>query len=207
MPQLCWKAALIGLMLAPAALAQGSGEWVSLFDGKTMSGWEFKDLRPEGGGKWTVEDGAIVGSGPPSMLYSPKGDYKNFKVRAEIQINDKGNSGFYFRAKNDGSFASGYEAQVDATHADPIRTGSLYGFCHVYRQLHKPGEWFTYELEVKDGVWRGRPMTSIRISVNGEELFDYMDFNQTHKSGHFAFQGHDPGSTVKIRKIEVMELP
>jgi hypothetical protein len=201
-----WKVAALGLLIAPAVPAQ-EDKWVSLFDGKTMSGWEMKKTTPDSDGKWVVQDGAIVGTGKPSMLYSPKGEYKNFKVRAEIQINDKGNSGFYFRAKNDGSFSSGYEAQIDTTHTDPIRTGSLYGHCHVYRQLHKPGEWFTYELEVKDGVWRGRPMTSIRITVNGEELYDYMDFAQTHKVGHFAFQGHDPGSTVKIRKVEVMELP
>ena len=27
------------------------------------------------------------------------------------------------------------------------------------------------------------------------------------KEGHFAFQQHDPGSRVEIRKVEVQELP
>ena len=27
------------------------------------------------------------------------------------------------------------------------------------------------------------------------------------QSGHFAFQQHDPGSVVSIRKVEVKELP
>lgn len=195
---------VLALAVAPAASAQEE-KWEVLFDGKTMDGWEFLPKKPDT--KWTVEDGAIQGSGQASMLYSPKGDYKNFKVRAEIKINDKGNSGFYFRAQKDGSFTTGYEAQVDATHTDPIRTGSLYGHCHVFRQLHKPDEYFTYELEVKDGVWRGKPMTEIIINVNGTELYRYMDFALTHKSGHFAFQQHDPGSKVSIRKIEVLRLP
>ena len=32
-------------------------------------------------------------------------------------------------------------------------------------------------------------------------------FAQQFKEGHFAFQQHDPGSKVGIRKVEVMELP
>ena len=67
-------------------------------------------------------------SGQASMLYSPKGDYKNFRFRAEIKINDRGNSGMYFRCPAaDGDFGKGYEAQIDSTHSDPIRTGSIYG--------------------------------------------------------------------------------
>ena len=46
------------------------------------------------------------------MLFSPKGEYKNFRVRAEIKINDKGNSGLYFRTAKKPSFTDGYEAQV-----------------------------------------------------------------------------------------------
>ena len=35
----------------------------------------------------------------------------------------------------------------------------------------------------------------------------FMDFANTFKEGHFAFQQHDPGSRIEIRKIEVQELP
>ena len=31
--------------------------------------------------------------------------------------------------------------------------------------------------------------------------------NNTFMKGHFALQGHDPGTVVKFRKIEVKELP
>ena len=140
------------------------------------------------------------------MLVSTKGPYRNFRYRAEVKINDKGNSGLYFRTTRKPGFTDGYEAQIDSTHTDPIRTGSLYGFVHVYKRLVEPDAWFTYELTVKDVVWRGKPATSIRITINGDELFDYLDFNQTFKEGHFAFQQHDPGSKVCIRKVEVMEL-
>ena len=71
--------------------------WVSLFDGSTLSGWTKAGKETS---KWEVVDGAIVGTGDSSMLYSPKGDYQNFKFRAEVKINDHGNSGLYFRCRS-----------------------------------------------------------------------------------------------------------
>lgn len=179
------------------------GKWISLFDGKSLDGWE-KVGNEES--VWEVIDGALAGSGPPSMLVCTKGPYKNFRYRAEIKINDGGNSGLYFRTTRRPGFTDGYEAQIDSTHRDPIRTGSLYGFCHVYQQLVKPDTWFTYELEVRDDVWRGRNMTRIKITVDGNELYEHLDFDLTFGEGHFAFQQHDPGSKVLIRKVEVMPL-
>jgi hypothetical protein len=47
----------------------------------------------------------------------------------------------------------------------------------------------------------------MKVIVDGDELYEYLDFAQTFKEGHFAFQQHDLGSKVRIRKVEVMELP
>ena len=195
-------AVLLALFSTSESVAKDA-KWISLFDGKTLEGWQKVGNEKS---MWEVKDGAIHGSGPASMLVSTKGPYKNFRYRAEIKINDGGNSGLYFRTKPKPSFSDGYEAQIDSTHRDPIRTGSLYGFCHVYKQLVKPDTWFTYELEVRDDVWRGRKMTRIKVTVDGNELYEYMDFALTFKKGHFAFQQHDPGSKVSMRKIEVMPL-
>lgn len=195
--------AMLSLLNLAGHCAAQEAKWVSLFDGKTLDGWQKVGNEKS---VWEVKEGAIHGSGPASMLTSTSGPYKNFRYRAEIKINDGGNSGLYFRTAAKPGFADGYEAQIDSTHRDPIRTGSLYGFCHVYKQLVKPDAWFTYELEVRDDVWRGREMTRIKISVDGNELYEYMDFALTFKEGYFAFQQHDPGSKVSIRKIEVSPL-
>ena len=192
------------LMTLLVSIANAQEEkWVSLFNGKTLDGWE-----KIGGddSHWKVEDGAITGTGNPSMLVCTEGPYKNFRYRAEVKINDGGNSGLYFRTTRRPGFLDGYEAQIDSTHTDPIRTGSLYGFCHVYAQLSKPDTWFSYEIEVREDVWRGREMTRIKITVNDQELYEYMDFEKTYPAGHFAFQQHDPGSVVQIRNIKVMKL-
>ena len=172
------------------------GNWVSLFDGKTLGGWTTADGTP---GTWKVEDGVIHGSGPVSHLFSPRGDYKNFKYRAEVKIADKANSGMYFRTKKGPGFPNGYEAQVNSTHTDPVKTGSLYNHVKVFEKLVPPDTWFTQEIEAVGN--------HIIIKVNGKTTVDYVDKKNTFTQGHFAFQQHDPGSQVWIRKIEVMELP
>jgi hypothetical protein len=192
--------ALAGLVHVPAQ----AQEWVSLFDGQTLSGWTKKG-NPDS--KWEVEGGSIVGTGKASMLYSPK-TYKNFKYRAELKINDHGNSGVYFRCPSpSGSFGEGYEAQVDSTHSDPIRTGSLYTFIHIFDTLVPPDTWFTYEIEVITRDFRGSVIPHITVWINGKKLYTFLDHGNSWKEGHFAFQQHDPGSRVEIRKVEVMELP
>jgi hypothetical protein len=196
-------AAAVACLLAAPLAAADDEKWIPLFDGKSLDGWEKVGQEAS---MWEVKDGAISGSGPASMLVCTKGPYKNFRYRAEIKINDGGNSGMYFRTPAKPTFSDGYEAQIDSTHKDPIRTGSLYGMCHVYRQLVKPDTWFTYELEVRDDVWRGRKTTRIKVIVDGVELYEYLDFALTSKEGHFAFQQHDPGSKVNIRKVEVLPL-
>ncbi|HSG73165.1 MAG TPA: DUF1080 domain-containing protein, partial [Planctomycetaceae bacterium] len=167
------------VLMSGDSLAQDTN-WVSLFDGKSMNGWEKVGNDQS---IWEVKEGAICGSGPASMLVNTTGPYKNFRYRAEVKINDKGNSGMYFRTTRKPGFTDGYEAQIDSTHTDPIRTGSLYGMCHVYQQHVKPDTWFTYELEVRDDVWRGKPVTRIKITVDGNELYEYLDFAQTFKQG------------------------
>ena len=182
---------------------KSESEWVSLFDGKTMDGWEKVGKKDS---HWEVKDGALCGSGRQSMLVCTKAPYKNFRYRVEVKINDGGNSGVYFRTTRKPTFRDGYEAQVNCTHRDPIRTGSIYGICHVYAQHVQPDQWCTYEIEVRDDVWRERELTRIKITLDGKELYEHMDFNKAFPAGYFAFQQHDPGSFVSIRKVEVMAL-
>lgn len=186
---LCWAAT------APAADSKDEG-WTPLFNGKDLTGWK---VYPSGTGQWKVEDGILIGSGPASHLFSERGDYENFRYRVVASINDHGNSGQYFRTKFGPGFPKGYEAQINSTHRDPIKTGSLYRFAPVYEMLVKPNEWFTQEvIAVGD---------HIIIKVNGKTTVDFVDKKRTYMKGHFALQQHDPGTVAKFRKIEVKELP
>jgi hypothetical protein len=204
--------------------------WVQLFNGKDLTGWKLypqpnpRDIaaviKKEKDGKviayygklkkdgsevplWRVEDGLLIGSGPSSHLFSERGDYQNFRYRVVAMINDKGNSGQYFRTRFGPGFPRGYEAQINATHSDPIRTGSLYlpnvKEVLVYNAPNKPNEWFTQEV-IAEG-------NHIIIKVNGKTTVDYHDPQNRYQKGHFALQGHDPGTVVKFKKVEVKELP
>ena len=134
-------------------------DWVSLFDGKTLSGWTTADGTPS---KWEVVDGAITNTGRASHLFSPRGDYKDFLYRAEIKINDKGNSGMYFRTQKGPGFPKGYEAQVNSTHGDPVKTGSLYNHVKVLEMLVPPDTWFTQEVEAVGKTSSSRSMARPR---------------------------------------------
>jgi hypothetical protein len=181
-------------------------DFTSLFNGKDLTGWK---VYPSGTGSWKVEDGAIVGSGKMSHLFSERGDYKDFHFRVECMINDRGNSGQYFRTKFEGGVPRGWEAQINATHSDPIKTGSLHPHnkpdlgrmeeLFVRAAPHKPNEWFTQEV-----ICQGPKIT---ILVNGKKTVEWTDPRDRFKEGHFALQQLDPGTVVKFRKIEVKELP
>jgi hypothetical protein len=186
--------------LSSQAEQPGDG-FVQLFNGKDLKGWK---THPDDKGKWEVKDGALTATGPVTHLFSERDDYQNFIYRMEIKINDKGNSGQYFRTQFMKSFPRGYEAQINSTHSDPVRTGSLYQFpgnrgVAVREMLVKPDEWFTQEVTA-DG-------NHIIIKVNGKTTVDMTDPNNTYMKGHFAIQHHDPTCKVMVRKVEVKELP
>jgi hypothetical protein len=211
MKRLWFTVLALGLMgvLVPSRAEDSKEEgWVQLFNGKDLTGWK---THPDDKAEWKVEDGVIVGTGTAGHLFSERGDYQNFRYRVEAQISDKGNSGQYFRTQYAKAFPPGYEAQINSTGADKIKTGSLYPAFNrqlkgealdkllILDQLVKPGEWFTQEV-IADG-------NHIIIKVNGKTTVDTIDEKNTYTKGHFAIQQHDPGSVVKVRKIEVKELP
>ena len=64
----------------------------------------------------------------------------------------------------------------------------------IFKQLHKADDWFNYHLKVQGNrIWL--PSTAICST-------EYVDQASSHKTGHFAFQQHNLGSVVKIRKLK-----
>ncbi|QDU62447.1 hypothetical protein Pan216_33140 [Planctomycetes bacterium Pan216] len=168
--------------------------FVELFDGKSLSGWD----SVENPNVWSVTpEGAIKGDGPRSHLFSPK-EYTDFHYRADVKINHGGNSGMYFRTKKEGGWPTGYEAQVNNTHKDPKKTGSLYNIKNVTEQQIPDDTWWVQEVIAKGN--------RIIIKVNGKTVVDHVDPEKRHSKGHFALQQHHPGSVVQYKNVMVKDL-
>lgn len=185
-------------------------EWVSLFNGKTLDGWKVG----ENAGTFTIENGAIVAHGKTAHLFYV-GDFKNhqfknFDFKADVMTMPGSNSGIYFHTEyqESGWPAKGYEVQVNNSHTDWRRTGSLYAIEDVKDVLVKDNEWFTEHIIVQG--------KRVIIKINEKTVVDYTEPDNVQRpkgmegrvlsSGTFALQGHDPNSKVYFKNIVVKPL-
>lgn len=85
------------------AIPEG-GEWITLFDGKTLAGWRGygKTSVPKG---WVVEEGVITYKGSESTIDPGGGDliydkqFLNFEFEIDWKIDKAGNSGIFYTAQ------------------------------------------------------------------------------------------------------------
>jgi len=182
------------LARAEEKAAKETDGWISIFDGKTLKGWKASE-EPD---NWKVEDGAIVGRGKRSHLFYVEKEFGDLEFKAEVKINKGGNSGMYFRAEFGTGWPKGYEAQVNSSHTDPKRSGSLYNFVSITDKLTEDDEWFTQHITAKGN--------HITIRLNDKVVVDYVDKKETHKKGYVALQQHHDGSVVRYRKLMVKPL-
>jgi len=174
--------------------------WMTLFNGKDLTGWKISDH-----GKWKVEDGCIVANGGRSHLFTDK-SYKNFDFKAEVKTKPGSNSGIYFHTKfqKTGWPKFGYESQVNVSHGDPVKTGSLYNTVKLFKTPAKDNKWWEQEIIV-----RGK---RVIVKIDGKKVVDYTEPEGKKgtvklSKGCFALQAHDPKSVVYYRNIRVKPLP
>lgn len=150
---------------------------------------------------WNIRDGVLHGEGGLSHLFSPRGDYQDVRVRAELRINAGGNSGLYVRSGDARPFPNGYEAQINST-IDGPKTGSLYFAVNKAVKVDPspvPADtWFTLEVEAIDN--------RIRVRVDGKLTVEHVDTSRRFMKGAIALQVHDNQTHVQIRKLEVQDL-
>ena len=181
--------------------------FTTIFDGKSLDGWKI------GGDPDTfkLKNGEVVANGKVSHLYyvgDPK-PFKNFELRVDVMTEPNSNGGIYFHTKyQDKGFPKyGFEAQVNQSHSDWKRTGSLYDVVNVKETYVKDNEWYTETIIVKDN--------NVKIKINDKTVVDYTepadqkpgkDYTRKLDEGTFALQGHDPKSVVHYKNIRVKRL-
>jgi hypothetical protein len=184
--------------------------WYSLFDGKTLDNWKVGDNAET----FSVRDGMIVVHGKTAHLFYEgpveNHNFKNFEFKAQVMTMPGANSGIYFHTEyqQGGWPAKGYEVQVNNSHTDWRRTGSLYSIVDVKEQLVKDSVWFTEKITVQG--------KHVVIQVNDKTVVDYIEPDNVQRpdnmkgrvlsSGTFALQGHDPNSIVYFKDIMVKPL-
>ena len=157
---LIFAVVLAGADVVPAADSKADEGWVVLFDGKDLSQWKASE-----GADWKIEDGAIVTPPKRSHLFTLK-EYKNFEFKADCKTTAGSNSGLYFHTKYEEAFpANGYEVQVNQTHRDRVKSGSLYSVIKLLSSPVKDDEWYAYHLTVKDKL--------IVVKINDQTLYEY----------------------------------
>lgn len=182
--------------------------FVKIFDGKTFNGWK---PAVENSDTWKIEDGALVTRGERCHLFyvgDPK-PFKNFELKVDVMTEPGANGGIYFHTKyqEKGWPREGFEVQVNNSHSDWKRTGSIYDVVNVRENFAKDNEWFTEHIIVKD--------KRVIVKVNDKVVVDYIeppdkkpgkDFTRVINEGTFALQAHDPKSVVRYKNIRVKRL-
>jgi len=196
------------VLAASAHAAEKEEGFKNLFDGKSFDGWKINE-NPK---SWKIAEGAMVCKGPRSHIFYAGDDkpFKNFHLKVDVLTKPGSNGGIYFHTKfqKGGWPKAGFEAQVNNSHGDPKRTGSLYAVVNVTKAPAKDNEWFTEEVIVNGN--------KITIKVDGKTLVDYTEpegkkpgrgFTRKIDEGTFAFQCHDPKSEVHFKNVRVKRLP
>ncbi len=135
--------------------------FVSMFNGKDLTGWA--------GADFAVEDGILVchGHHGGGLSYT-KSEFTNFVMRFEVKLSPGANNGLNFRT--DGAIWNEIQILDDThptfTNLHPYQAhGSIYGVAPAKRGFLKPvGEWNYHEVTA-DG-------SHIKVRLNGEVIVD-----------------------------------
>ena len=189
-------AVFILMFVTSIALAAPGDGWRTLFNGKTLDGWEVKNGKAE----YVVRDGSITGitrMNTPNTFLCTKEHFGDFILELEVWGDAALNSGIQFRSNSlpeyqDGR-VHGYQAEVDPSQRaysggiyDEARRGWLYPLSlnPEGQKAYRVGRWNQYHIEAVG--------PELRIWVNGINTANVVD--DMTASGFIALQVHSIGS-------------
>jgi len=210
-------AALIATVTVAAPAAELEKGFVSMFNGKDLTGWEGKP------GWWRVEDGAITAQSTPekpckkcNYLLWRGGEPADFELRFSYRIIG-GNSGIQFRSRELKDFdTDGYQADIEAgtkwsgalfqhrrggvalrgeqvvIDADGKKTITAIGDPADLQKKIKPQQWNDYRV-----IARGN---SVTLEINGVAMSQVTDNDKSKacRKGVIGLQVH-PGPPMKVQ--------
>ncbi len=195
---------LLTLFIFPiGALPDEDSPKISLFNGTDLNGWH-----SVGGGKWTVENGEIVGetgTGEYGWLVADQ-EYSDFILELKFKAEANGNSGIQFRSHIIDGVMKGYQAECD--NRPGMHTGGVYEehgrgwLAQPSEEGEKaliPDEWNIYRIQMLGDT--------IQTWLNGRKIVDFHD-NQSVR-GIIALQVHsgkEPPVKMRWKDITIIDL-
>ena len=200
--------ALAGAIVAFSSVRAADSEegFTTIFDGKSLTGWKTSLDNPN---TWKIEDGAFVARGAVAHLFyvGDTNPFKNFELKVDVMTEPGANGGIYFHTayQEKGFPGAGIECQVNVSHTDWIKTGSLYGLANFGLTPAKDNQWWTQHIIV-----RGRKVT---VKIDGKTVIEYNEppvdpaaRGKKLGAGTFALQAHDPKSVIHYKNIRAKRL-
>jgi hypothetical protein len=198
------RSSLAAIALAGCAIA-GEGEftpekgWVSLFNGKDLSGWKNVGRYKS---EWRVENGVLANPVESDNIYTER-VFSDFELHVEFKIPKGGNSGVFLQGRK--------EVQIADSHGkkelDEQTCGGIFGKIAPSVNAARPaGEWNTLDITIV-----GRKVT---VVLNGKTVVDGKVVNgvtggqldeEEDKPGPIMLQGDH--SAVGFRSIWIRPLP
>ena len=186
--------------------------WESLFDGKSLAGWEQKG----GQAIYEVKDGNIVGKtvrNTPNSFLVTKKSYTDFILEVELKVNPAINSGIQIRSNSFPYYQKGrvhgYQVEVDPS--ERAWSGGIYDegrrgwLCDLStdpeaQAAFRPGDWNHYRIEAIGDT--------LKTWINGVPTAHLVD--EMTRSGFIGLQVHsigedeEEGKQVMWRNIRLL---
>ena len=195
--------------------AQGDEKRTSLFDGRSLDGWE---VLPADRDWWKVQDGVITAGSleqrvPRNMFLATKATYRNFDLKLKIRLRGKKgfiNSGIQFRSVRmpNSSEMIGYQAD-----AGKGWWGKLYDESRRRKVIAEPVEPSKVAKAVRTNEWNEYRIRAegrrIRTWINGILAIDYTEPDTNIPlEGKIGLQVHGGGKVlVEFKDLSIVRLP
>lgn len=196
-----------------ATMAQSTVKAVSLFDGKTLTGW--KTVDPAHSKLWFVKDSVICsGDGinkiPDNTYLRTTKEYGDFEFRCLFRLSGDPktgmiNSGIQYRSILEGSKIIGYQADIgngfwgdlyDEHRREKLASGDL----SILKRILNEDGWNSYIIRCKGNHHE--------LYINGVKTCDYFEKDsKIPQRGVIAVQIHSGGvAQVEFRDLTITEL-
>ncbi|NQU84443.1 MAG: DUF1080 domain-containing protein [Mariniphaga sp.] len=200
---------------------QQAGEWISLFDGETLSGWKrynADDIGP----LWSVEDGAIKcdgkghgeGSGENGGSLVTVETFGNFELELEWRISERGNSGILYHVVEKPEYSHAYVTGPEYQVADDgpangnneynnKKAGSSYDMYAAppTKKLNPVIEWNSSKIIYNEG--------NVEHWLNGEKVVEFdensLEFKERYNNSKWASGNYPAWNSYKVGSIALQD--